>query len=77
MLSIWFFIGLLLLAYGVIIMGAGIAELVSGTSEAAASPLAWPGAAKLYPSVWWGALMTIMGAVYTLRFRPKKGNGNE
>ncbi|MBZ5723670.1 MAG: hypothetical protein LAP87_01620 [Acidobacteriia bacterium] len=67
MLSIWFFIGVLLLAYGVLILGAGLYELVSPPEH----PVVL---ASLHAGIWWGALLIAMGAVYSVRFRPGKGN---
>ncbi len=28
--------------------------------------------ANLHPTFWWGVLMTLFGAFYTIRFRPKR-----
>jgi hypothetical protein len=57
MLSIWLFIGLLLLVYGAIIMGAGIWELFVPP----ANPTVL---ADLHPSLWWGALLLVLGGVF-------------
>jgi hypothetical protein len=60
--SIWFFSGILLLAYGAIIMGTGLWEL--------AHPLAHPPVLyNLHSPIWWGALMFVAGLIYTIRFR--------
>jgi len=67
MLSIWFFIGILLLAYGILILGAGIYDL-SNPSE---HPVVL---AELHAGIWWGALLTVIGVIYTLKFRPGRGN---
>lgn len=64
MVSIWFFVGVLLLAYGVLILGTGIAEWSSPPDVVRAD---------LHAAVWWGALLTVLGAFYTLRFFPGKG----
>ena len=67
-ISIWFFIGVLLLAYGLLICGAGIYEW--------ASPPAHPVVmAGLHANIWWGALLVAMGLFYSLRYSPKKGSG--
>jgi hypothetical protein len=66
MLSIWFFIGVLLLVYGVLITGAGLYDLVSPPEH----PVVLYG---LHAAIWWGALLIIVGAIYTIRFAPKKG----
>ncbi|MGA2270095.1 MAG: hypothetical protein ABSH44_16610 [Bryobacteraceae bacterium] len=63
MISIWFFIGVLLLVYGVLILGAGIYDLWNP----AAHPVV---RSDLHAGIWWGALLMVMGAVYSLRFAP-------
>ena len=63
MISIWFFIGVLLLIYGVLILGAGIYDL----SNPAAHPVVM---SDLHAGIWWGALLIALGVVYSLRFRP-------
>jgi hypothetical protein len=67
MISIWFFIGMLLLAYGILILGAGIYEF----SNPPEHPVVL---ADLHASVWWGALLVVLGLIYTLKFKPGKGN---
>jgi len=62
MLSIWFFIGVLLLAYGVLIFGAGIYGLSNPPKVVMAD---------LNAGIWWGVLLLALGAVYTVRFRPR------
>ncbi|MDE3167030.1 MAG: hypothetical protein KGN36_14590 [Acidobacteriota bacterium] len=66
MVSIWFFIGALLLAYGVLILGAGLWEL----GHPPAHPVVH---AELHSGIWWGVLLLAIGAVYSLRFRPGRG----
>jgi hypothetical protein len=66
MLSIWFFIGVLLLVYGVLIFGSGIYELASPPEH----PVVL---ADLHAAIWWGALLIILGAVYSIRFSPGRG----
>jgi hypothetical protein len=65
MLSIWFFVGVLLLAYGVLIFGAGLWELFTPPER----PVVL---AELHAGVWWGALLLVLGGIYTVRFRPRK-----
>jgi len=64
-ISIWFFIGVLLTIYGVMILGYGIWELVTGTTANVVL-------ANLHAPVWWGALMLALGLVYALKFRPDR-----
>jgi hypothetical protein len=62
-LSIWFFIGGLLLLYGVLILGTGIAELYS--------PPAHPVVlAELHAPVWWGGLLVALGILYLYLYAP-------
>jgi hypothetical protein len=67
MLSIWFFIGVLLLAYGILILGAGIYEYINPPEH----PLVL---ANLHAGIWWGALLIVMGLLYTVKFRPGRTN---
>ena len=62
-IPVWFFVGLLLLIYGVLIFVTGLTEW-SHPPETVLS--------EAHASVWWGALMTILGAIYTFMFRPGK-----
>lgn len=60
--SIWFFSGLLLLTYGLIIMTTGLYEL---SHPPAHEPVLW----QLHAPIWWGGIMTAAGLFYTIRFR--------
>lgn len=65
LISIWFFIGVLLTAYGVLITASGLYEL--------ASPPVHPVVlANLHAGIWWGAVLLVIGLVYTIRFFPRK-----
>ncbi len=64
-ISIWFFIGVLLTIYGVLITATGLFELVSPPSNP-------PVLANLHASIWWGIVLLIVGLVYFIRFYPKK-----
>ena len=67
-MSIWFFAGVMLLAYGVVILAAGVWEL--------GHPLAHPPTlARLHAPIWWGAVLVIAGAVYTAKFWPRHASG--
>jgi hypothetical protein len=65
MISIWFFIGLLLLAYGLIITASGLIDWDAPSTVVHA---------ELHAPVWWGALLGVIGLFYTIRFKPSKGN---
>jgi hypothetical protein len=63
-LSIWFFCGILTLTYGVVLLGQGIYEHFG---HQPATVLA-----NLQPTLWWGILLTVLGSIYTVRFRPAR-----
>lgn len=63
-LSIWLFIGALLLVYGVLILGSGIYDLIN-------PPANPPVLAELHAPIWWGGLLTVLGLIYTITFRPR------
>jgi hypothetical protein len=65
MISIWFFIGVLLLFYGIVIFAAGVYQYLNPPEN----PVVLAG---LHAGVWWGALLTVTGAWYTVHFRPKQ-----
>ncbi|HTP87617.1 MAG TPA: hypothetical protein VMJ34_11730 [Bryobacteraceae bacterium] len=65
MVSIWFFIGMILLVYGIIITGAGIYDLFNPPPH----PLVL---ANLHSGVWWGGFLLLVGLIYSIKFRPSK-----
>lgn len=60
-IQVWFFVGLLLLIYGVIIFVTGLREW---------SNLPDTVLANLHAPVWWGGLLIVLGGVYCGVFRP-------
>jgi hypothetical protein len=65
-IPIWFFIGSLLGIYGLIIFCTGVYNYYSPPPEKDQVALFY-----LHADIWWGAMMTILGAFYIIRFRPK------
>ena len=63
-ISIWFFIGISLLVNGLLIVVAGISELIRPPEN--------PGIVlfQLHANIWWGGLLLVAGAVYCYRFAP-------
>ena len=61
-ISIWFFIGALLLIYGVLILIAGMTE----------PPSAQVVLSEYHAPLWWGVLLIVLGALYTIKFFPKR-----
>lgn len=62
---IWFFIGCLLLVYGILIFGVGVYHFVSPPPVAERVALY-----DLHSDVWWGALMIVVGGFYVVHYRP-------
>jgi hypothetical protein len=63
MIPVWFFVGVILLIYGIIILGEGIYEFSSPPPTVLAST---------HPALWWGALLTVIGGIYVYLYKPKK-----
>ena len=62
-IPIWFFVGISLLVNGILIVGAGIWEIFNPP----ANPVML---FHLHASVWWGAVLLLLGIVYCVRFAP-------
>jgi hypothetical protein len=65
-ISIWFFIGISLLVNGLLILASGIYELIQ-------PPVAPVVLFHLHASIWWGGLLTAIGALYCVYYAPGKG----
>jgi hypothetical protein len=65
LVSIWFFVGLLLLAYGVLILGAGLYELYVPPARAVVL-------AELHMGIWWGVVLVGLGSTYTYFYHPRR-----
>ncbi|SPE22804.1 conserved hypothetical protein [Candidatus Sulfotelmatomonas gaucii] len=63
-IPIWFFIGVLLIFYGVMIFGYGVYEW-----STAIYPLGVQ-LTNLHTPVWWGVLLSLLGLLYVIKFRP-------
>ena len=64
--SIWFFVGILCLGYGLVLTATGIYEFSHPLPDSIVLQ-------NLHATFWWGHLMTVFGGVYTFVFRPGKG----
>ncbi len=64
-IPIWFFVGLLLVLYGILIFGCGIYNW----AYPPANPVKL---AELHADLWWGLLILIIGLFYAIRFRSSK-----
>ncbi len=68
-LSIWFFVGVMTLLYGVVLVVYG-AWAWFGDHEVPTVVFSQ----RFHPTFWWGMLLTLFGSFYTLRFRPRRGD---
>ena len=66
-LSIWFFVGVMTLLYGVVLLPYGAWAWLGGHEANTVLH-------RLHPTFWWGLLLTLFGAFYTIRYRPKPGD---
>jgi hypothetical protein len=66
MLPVWFFIGLLLSIYGVIILTTSLMDW----SHPSAAVLS-----QYRPGVWGGIVLLLIGGFYVVRFRPRRQGG--
>jgi hypothetical protein len=66
MISIWFFIGISLAMNGVLILAAGINQLINPPENPSVVLY------HLHANVWWGALLLVFGLIYCFRFAPKR-----
>ena len=62
-IPVWFFVGVLLLVYGVLIFFSGLTEW-SHPPETVLS--------ELHAPVWWGTILAVLGSAYCWIFRPGK-----
>ena len=65
-ISIWFFCGILMLAYGLVLIITGLSEFHAPPANEILLPWLQP----LHPTLWWGAVLTLGGGFYSVRFRP-------
>ena len=64
MRSIWYFVGLIMLIIGIIVIAAGIYDLINPTAQNIRLT-------HLHTNIWWGALITIAGVIYILKNKNK------
>lgn len=68
MVSIWFFIGISLLVNGALILGAGLYQLMDPPAETTIMLY------NLHANVWWGAILFVVGLIYTISARPGRSH---
>lgn len=62
MKSIWYFVGLMLLVMGGLVLIAGCIELISPSPRVTVL-------AEYHPGIWWGAVMVVSGIVFYAKNR--------
>ena len=62
-IPVWFFVGIMLLLYGLLILGSGIKEFAHPPATVLAN---------LHAPVWWGALLTALGGFYCIHYWPSR-----
>jgi hypothetical protein len=63
--SIWFFVGVMTLLYGLVLLPYGAWEWFGGHEAMTVLH-------ELHPTFWWGGLLTLFGGFYTLKFSPRR-----
>lgn len=64
-IPIWFFIGLVLTFYGIVILGTGLYHLIYPPARAVALQ-------HLHPDIWWSAVLLVIGLIYVIRYAPRR-----
>jgi hypothetical protein len=64
MKPIWYFVGILLLSMGAIVLGSGILALLNPPPQQKVL-------SHLHPDIWWGIVMAAAGLVFFLLNRKK------
>lgn len=64
-IPIWFFVGALLLVYGILIGAAELWEIVNPPARQVVLH-------ELHAGLWWGVLLAALGGFYVVKFRPGK-----
>jgi uncharacterized membrane protein HdeD (DUF308 family) len=65
MKPIWYFVGLILSAMGLVLIIAGLYNLFASAEPKTVLP-------HLHADIWWGAVMLIVGLIYIIKNRKVK-----
>jgi hypothetical protein len=63
MIPVWFFVGVLLLIYGILIFIQGVVEWSNPPNTVLSN---------LHPTFWWSLILIVLGALFTKKHFPKK-----
>jgi len=64
-IPVWFFVGILLLVYGALILATGIYEVANPPENRVVLY-------DLHANLWWGAVLLILGGLFSWRFSPAR-----
>lgn len=62
-IPVWFFVGFLLLVYGLLILVSGLVEWSHPPDVVLA---------RLHAPVWWGTLLIVLGLIYCIKYYPRR-----
>ena len=62
-IPVWFFVGFLLLVYGLLILASGLLHW--------SHPPQGVELTQLHAPVWWGGLLVVLGLMYCLKYYPR------
>lgn len=65
LIPVWFFVGVMILIYGIAILLTGLFEWNHPPSTVLAD---------IHAPVWWGGLLILLGAFYCYHFRPSRND---
>jgi hypothetical protein len=65
--SIWFFVGIMTLLYGLVLAPYGAWEWFGGHESTVVKF-----GNQYHPTFWWGLMILVFGLIYTIKFRPSK-----
>jgi len=64
-IPVWFFVGILLLVYGVLILATGLYEVANPPDNRVVLY-------DLHANIWWGVVLLILGGLFSWRFSPAR-----
>jgi hypothetical protein len=64
-IPVWFFVGILLLVYGALILATGFYELANPPDNRVVLY-------DLHANIWWGAVLLILGGLFSWHFSPAR-----
>lgn len=62
-IPVWFFVGVMLLVYGIVILASGLVEWAHPPATVLSN---------LHAPVWWGGLLVVLGGFYCYHFSPRR-----